>query len=80
VKPGRGCNICFKRVTRRAIISNAGAATGAVMARGLHFRGNGWSCKFNKAPLARKRDSSLPLRFVMKRKKIYVMEKTHKRV
>jgi len=38
VKPG--CNICFKRVTRRAIISNVDA-TGAVMARGLRFRGNG---------------------------------------
>lgn len=39
MKPGRGCNICFKRVTRRAIISNVDA-TGAVMACGLCFRGN----------------------------------------
>lgn len=39
-KRGRSCNICFKRITRRAIISNVDA-TGAVMARGLHFRGNG---------------------------------------
>lgn len=50
VKPGRGCNICFKRVTRRAIISNVDA-TGAVMARGLRFRGNGQSCKFNTASM-----------------------------
>ena len=41
MKPGRGCNICFKRVTRRAIISNVDA-TGAVMARGLRFRGNSY--------------------------------------
>lgn len=39
MKAGRGCNICFKRVTRRAIISNVDA-TGAVMACGLCFRGN----------------------------------------